>query len=51
MSPGCAMSQQLVKSLVADLEQYVIEQVAEAAAEPLFAKVEAAMSGLDWSQS
>src|SRR5260370_36251406 len=41
----------VVKSLVADLEQYVIGQVIEAAARPLFAKVEAALSGLDWSQS
>jgi len=41
----------LVKSLVMDLEQYVIGQVIEAAAEPLFDKIERAMSGLDWSQS
>ena len=41
----------VVKSLVADLEQYVIGQVIEAAAKPLFAKVEAAMTGLDWSKS
>lgn len=41
----------IVKSLVADLEQYVIGTVIEAAAKPLFAKVEAALSGLDWSQS
>lgn len=41
----------IVKSLVADLEQYVIGMVIEAAAKPLFAKVEAALSGLDWSQS
>jgi len=44
-------AERLVKSLVLDLEQYVIGQVVEAAAKPLFAKVEAAMSGLDWSQS
>jgi hypothetical protein len=41
----------IVKSLVADLEQYVIGMVIEAAAKPLFAKVEAAMTGLDWSKS
>jgi hypothetical protein len=41
----------VVKSLVADLEQYVIGTVIEAAAKPLFAKVEAAMTGLDWSKS
>lgn len=39
----------LVKSLVMDLEQYLIAQVVEAAAKPLFARVEAAMAGLDWS--
>ena len=41
----------VVKSLVADLEQYVAGMVIEAAAKPLFAKVEAAMTGLDWSKS
>jgi hypothetical protein len=41
----------VVKSLVADLEQYIIGMVIEAAAKPLFAKVEAAMTGLDWSKS
>jgi hypothetical protein len=41
----------IVRSLVADLEQYVIGMVIEAAAKPLFAKVEEAMTGLDWSQS
>jgi hypothetical protein len=44
-------AQRLVKSLVMDLQQYIIGQVIEAAAKPLFAKVEAAMAGLDWSQS
>ncbi len=44
-------AQRLVKSLVMDLQQYVIGQVIQAAAQPLFAKVEAAMSGLDWSQA
>jgi hypothetical protein len=46
-----AGAEKLVKSLVMDLQQYIIGQVIEAAAKPLFAKVEAAMSGLDWSQS
>lgn len=41
----------IVKSLVQDLQQYVVGQVIEAAAKPLFAKVEDALSGLDWSES
>jgi hypothetical protein len=41
----------LVKSLVMDLEQHLIGEVIEAAAKPLFAKVEAAMASLDWSAS
>lgn len=44
-------AEQVVKSLVMDLQQYVVGKVVEAAAKPLFAKVEAAMSGLDWSQA
>lgn len=44
-------AERLVKSLVMDLQQYIIGQVIEAAAKPLFAKVEAAMAGLDWSKS
>jgi hypothetical protein len=44
-------AERLVKSLVMDLEQHVAGKVVEAAAKPLFAKVEAAFSGLDWSQS
>jgi hypothetical protein len=44
-------AERLVKSLVMDLEQYVIGHVIEAAAKPLFAKVEDAMAGLDWSGS
>jgi hypothetical protein len=44
-------AERLVKSLVMDLEQYVIGRVIEAAAKPLFAKVEDAMAGLDWSGS
>ncbi len=43
--------EQLVKSLVMDLQQYVVGKVVEAAAKPLFAKVESALSGLDWSQA
>jgi hypothetical protein len=41
----------LMESLINDLVQYVIGEVVEAAAKPLFAKVEAMLSGLDWSQS
>jgi hypothetical protein len=44
-------AERLVKSLVLDLEQYVIGQVIEAAAKPLFAKISDALAGLDWSQS
>lgn len=41
----------LVKSLIMDLQQYIIGKVIEAAAKPLFAKVEDAISGLDWSNA
>jgi hypothetical protein len=41
----------LVESLEMDLQQYIAGQVIEAAAKPLFAKIDAALSGLDWSQS
>lgn len=44
-------AQKLVKSLVMDLQQCIVGEVIEAAAKPLFARVEAAMTGLDWSQS
>jgi len=44
-------AEQIVKSLEMDLQQYIAGQVIEAAAKPLFAKVEAAMAGLDWAQS
>ncbi len=40
-----------MQSLVQDLEQYIIGQVVEAAAKPLFAKVAEAMAGLDWSKT
>lgn len=41
----------LVESLEMDLQQYIAGQVIDAAAKPLFGKVEAALSGLDWSKS
>jgi len=41
----------VVKSLIMDLEQHIIGEVIEAAAKPLFAKVEDALAGLDWSRS
>ncbi|HEY4458637.1 MAG TPA: hypothetical protein VGN81_30270 [Pseudonocardiaceae bacterium] len=44
-------AERLVKSLVMDLQQEIVGKVVEAAAKPLFAKVEAAMAGLDWSKS
>lgn len=44
-------AEKLVDSLIMDLEQYIIAEVIEAAAKPLFAKVEAALTGLDWSKS
>jgi hypothetical protein len=44
-------AERVVKSLVMDLQQHIISQVMEAAAKPLFAKIDAAMAGLDWSQA
>lgn len=44
-------AERLVKSLVMDLQQYIIGQVVEAAVKPLLAKVEDAMAGLDWSHA
>jgi hypothetical protein len=44
-------AERIVKSLILDLQQHIIGEVIEAAAKPLFAKVEQALSGLDWSQS
>jgi hypothetical protein len=44
-------AEKLVESLEMDLQQYIAGQVIEAAAKPLFAKITAALSGLDWSQS
>jgi hypothetical protein len=46
-----AGAEAVVRSLAADIEQYIIGTVVTAAARPLFAKVEDALSGLDWSQS
>jgi hypothetical protein len=46
-----AGAERVVKSLIMDLEQHIIGEVIEAAAKPLFAKVEDAMVGLDWSRS
>lgn len=42
-------AERIVKSLVMDLQQVAVGKVVEAAAKPLFAKVEAAVAGLDWS--
>lgn len=44
-------AEKLMESLVMDLQQYLISMVAQAALKPLIAKVQAALSGLDWSQS
>jgi hypothetical protein len=44
-------AERLVKSLVMDLQQYLVGKVIEAAAKPLFAKIEDAFGGLDWSRS
>jgi hypothetical protein len=44
-------TEKLMESLVQDLEQYVIGQVINTLAKPLFAKVEQMVAGLDWSQS
>jgi type VII secretion system (Wss) protein ESAT-6 len=46
-----AGAEKLVESLAADLEQYIIAMVIEAAAKPLLAKIEDALAGLDWSKS
>ena len=46
-----AAAERVVKSLIMDLEQHIIGEVIEAAAKPLFARVEDAMVGLDWSRS
>jgi hypothetical protein len=46
-----AAARKLAESLIDDLEQFIMGKVIEAAAKPLFAKVEKALAGLDWSQS
>lgn len=46
-----AGAERVVKSLIMDLEQHIIGEVVEAAAKPLFAKLEDALTGLDWSRS
>jgi hypothetical protein len=46
-----AGAEAVVRSLAADIEQHIIGNVVTAAAHPLFAKVEEALSGLDWSRS
>ena len=46
-----AGAEAVVRSLAADIEQYIIGTVVTAAAKPLFATVEEALSGLDWSRS
>ncbi len=46
-----AGAEAVVRSLAADIEQYIIGTVVTTAARPLFAKVEEALAGLDWSQS
>lgn len=46
-----AAGQKLMESLVNDLEQYILGEVVDAAAKPLFAKIEQMLAGLDWSQS
>ena len=46
-----AGAEAIVRSLAADIEQYILGSVVTAAAHPLFARVEEALAGLDWSQS
>jgi hypothetical protein len=46
-----AGAERVVKSLIMDLEQHILGEVIEAATKPLFARVEDALVGLDWSQS
>ncbi|MFF2818401.1 hypothetical protein ACFVT9_23120 [Kitasatospora cineracea] len=41
----------LLETLKQQIIQYVIGEIIEAAAKPLFAKIEHAMSGLDWGQT
>lgn len=46
-----AAGRKVMQALIATLEQYVIGEVIQAAAQPLFDKIQAAMAGLDWSKS
>ncbi len=46
-----AGAEAVVRSLAADIEQYLLGAVVTAAARPLFARVEEALAGLDWSHS
>lgn len=41
----------LLETLKQQIIQYIVGEIIEAAAKPLFAKIEAAMAGLDWSQT
>lgn len=41
----------LLEALKQQIIQYIVGEVIEAAAKPLFAKIEQAMSGLDWSST
>jgi hypothetical protein len=46
-----AAGKALVETLKQQIIQYIVGEVIEAAAKPLFAKVENALSGLDWSNA
>ncbi len=46
-----ATGKELLETLKQEIIQHIVGEVVEAAAEPLFARIEEAMSGLDWSQT
>lgn len=46
-----ATGKKLLETLKQQIIQHIMGEVIEAAAKPLFAKIETAMSGLDWSQT
>jgi hypothetical protein len=46
-----ATGKKLLETLKQQIIQHLMGEVIEAAAKPLFAKIETAMSGLDWSQT
>ena len=46
-----AAGKELLETLKQEIIQHLMGEVIEAAAKPLFAKIEDAMSGLDWSQT